>query len=212
MIRKEKKDVLVAVILDKSGSMSSCDKATRDGFNEYMQELRKDKKSNYQVAVTLFDTDVEIGNFKALSKVDDLDKDNYQPNGSTALYDAVGGTLDELEKDVDDEKVLVVIMTDGGENASTEYKAADIHKRIKKLEKRGNWTFVFMGANQDSWAVGSTFGLSAQNVSNYNSTATGAGAAFRTLTANTVAYSSLKEMNTGAFFSKEDQKNLEATK
>lgn len=62
---------------------------------------------------------------------------------------------------------MCVIMTDGHENASTEYNLETFRALIKAKEKDG-WTFVYLGANQDSYKVGAQFGMSASNIANYS--------------------------------------------
>ena len=58
-------------------------------------------------------------------------------------------------------------MTDGQENASTEYNQRKIFDLIKEKEKE-NWTFIFLGANQDSWLAGHAIGVSRGNTMNYD--------------------------------------------
>ncbi len=95
----------------------------------------------------------------------------FVPRGMTPLYDAIGLLLDRAERRLtrtgaDPADQLVVIMTDGMENASRECTPDGIFERIAELRKAG-WTFVFLGANQDSYATGSTLGVVAGNTSNY---------------------------------------------
>lgn len=207
---KQSKETLVAFILDKSGSMGVIASATRSGFNEYIGDLQKDKKGSYSISLTLFDTLVDKRHVNTpIGKVEKLTKVNYIPSGMTALYDAAMQTIDAAEKSAKKgQKVLCIIMTDGEENSSVEYKAADLKKKIKELEGKGNWSFVFLGANQDSWQVGGNIGISAMNTANYNATAGGAGAGFATMSANTRAFGGNDTMATSSFFSKSDQDNL----
>ena len=71
---------------------------------------------------------------------------------------------------------LVVILTDGMENASQEWTRDTLFRRISKLRKKG-WTFVFLGANQDSYAAGSQMAMPSGNVSNFRPDAAGVAAA-----------------------------------
>ena len=145
--------ISVSLILDESGSMGSCKQETINGFNEYIQSLRK---QNVKFALTKFSDDCKIVyNAKDIKDVKELNEVDYQPNGMTALYDAIGNTISMVKSE---DKVLIVILTDGDENASEEYKKETIAKLIKEKEKKG-WTFVYLGANQDAMLNAEKFGL-----------------------------------------------------
>ncbi len=209
--RKWGKSVSVSFILDKSGSMDSVKSATISGFNEYIGTLKKDREVEYDLLLTLFDTDIIEFERSPISNIVDLTDKTYQPNGGTALYDAAVSTIKDAEK-VNSGKNLVVIMTDGGENASKEYNEKDLKSLIERLEKTGKWTFVFLGANQDSYATAARFGVSAMNITNFNATTAGVGATMRAVAHNTVAYASSGNTTTDSFFSEQDQQNLQDTK
>ena len=163
-----KQRVLVNVILDKSGSMSSKVKDVIGGFNLYLDELAKERTVDYGFSLTLFDTVVTI-KYKAvpLGKVGKLSEANYLPDGNTALLDAIGETVQKVETD-GFEKVITVIMTDGEENSSREWTQEGIRELIKNKEATGNWTFVFMGANLDAFAQGVSMGMQMRNSVRYD--------------------------------------------
>jgi hypothetical protein len=89
-----KQRVLVNVILDRSGSMSSKVQDVIGGFNLYVDELAKEPAVDYGFSLTLFDTVVEM-KYKAvaLNSVAKLDDRTYLPSGNTALLDAIGNTV-----------------------------------------------------------------------------------------------------------------------
>lgn len=165
-------EVHVAVILDESGSMESCRDKTIQGYNEYLHGLRQ---SGVPYLVTLTKFDASAGDptcriayrNKAISDAPTLSRDTYTPRGSTPLYDAIGETIKTVDKEANGHPVLVIILTDGEENSSHEYTAESVKDLIAAREKNGNWTFVYLGANQDAWAVGQKFGMQAGNVANY---------------------------------------------
>jgi uncharacterized protein YegL len=78
----------------------------------------------------------------------------YVPDGMTALFDAVGKTMnnvnERIEKAADKEKVpkkvLYVILTDGHENSSREFKKDQILNMIE-AEKKKNREVIFLGAD-----------------------------------------------------------------
>ncbi len=167
---------LIAVVLDESGSMASCWDATITGFNEYVagQRAATDAGAGY---LTL--NKFEGGNIRTvfadrpLSEVPALDRKNYTPAGGTNLLDAIGHTIEQVNATLDKRKkrdrpgVIIVITTDGEENASRKYNNDQIKAMVAAAET-SDWSFVFMGANIDSFGVGSTFGMNAMNTVNYS--------------------------------------------
>ncbi len=208
----KKNNTIVNFILDKSGSMESVREATISGFNEYISTLKKDTKSKYEFTLTLFDTVVIqpiIG--VSIGKVEDLGRMTYRPDGNTALYDAVCKTIKEV-KEKKGQKVITIIMTDGMENASIEYNQTQMKTLIEERTKKGNWTFVYLGANQDSYVMAKHYGISAQNASNFNATTRGMAATMGTVASNTAFFAQSAGTSTTDFFSKSDQDTLGNTK
>ncbi len=162
--------VLVSVVLDRSGSMESCRDKTIEGYNEYLNALRTDKDSEYNITLIQFDHDAKGCDLTVcyvdnpLADVPELTKQGYQPRGSTPLYDAIGECIRRVESK--GRAVINVIITDGHENASQEFTAETVKALVKEKESEGQ-TFVFLGANIDAFATGATFGAQAMNVSNY---------------------------------------------
>ena len=110
----------VVFILDKSGSMSGSEESTISSFNEY---LEKEKKNNYKTRITtiLFSDDYSyLYKGADVSKVSPLTRDDYFVGGCTALYDAIGSSINYIDR-CDTDKVLFIIITDGYENASKEF-------------------------------------------------------------------------------------------
>ena len=163
-----KQHVLVNVILDKSGSMSTKVQDVIGGFNLYLDELAKEQAVDYGFSLTLFDTVVEM-KYKgvSLANVAKLDGSSYRPSGNTALFDAVGNTVQTVSTDGFD-KIITVIMTDGEENSSREWTLHAIRELIKSKEVAGNWTFVFLGTNLDAFAQGTSLGVPMANSVRYD--------------------------------------------
>lgn len=210
------KTTVVHLLLDQSGSMGGVQQATIDGVNEYINTLKEDG-GKYKVSLTAFDTGMDgirlekIWNNVYIDDVPALTADEYQPSGGTPLQDAFCMTLKDMA-DRKDEKYLFVVLTDGMENSSKEYTAQDMKKLKEKLEAKDNWTFVYLGANQDAFATSATYGFSLNNTSNFNATQKGTGAAFATLSVATRSYSAAPSMNTTQFYTGEQQKKNEETK
>lgn len=168
----EKPQMLVNVVLDRSGSMGSTRKETVEGYNEYLSGLRKDKNTSYFLSLIQFDAhggsiapDLTVSYVdKPLESVQPLTLEDYEPRGMTPLYDAIG----ECVRRVDEKgrPVTTVIITDGAENASKEFSLAAIKSLIATKESKG-WKFAFIGADIDSFAAGGKLGISAGATSNY---------------------------------------------
>lgn len=156
----------VHIILDETGSMSTCKAATISGFNEYINNLKREK--NINVTLTTFNSnkiDIVYKN-KNVTNIVELTNERYNPDFTTPLYDAVGKTIREID-DAKNKENLIVVITDGEENSSKEYTRQMIFEKIKEKEKLG-WTFVFMGANQDAWAEGYKIGALQGNTMNFD--------------------------------------------
>jgi hypothetical protein len=193
-----KQRVLVNVILDKSGSMSTKVQDVIGGFNLYLDELAKEPGVDYGFSLTLFDTVVEM-KYKAvpLSKIAKLDDKTYRPSGNTALLDAVGNTVQTGRTDGFD-KIITVIMTDGEENSSREWTLQAISELIRSKEAAGNWTFVFLGANLDAFAQSTSLGVPMANSVRYDPT--NYRGVYATLAKNTNAFSADPARAAGDFF------------
>ncbi len=167
---KKPTKVLVSVVLDRSGSMDSTKAGTISGYNEYLQGLRADTATDYEVTLVQFDapmTNPELTvSYKdlALADVPDLTAETYVPRGNTPLYDAIGECVRRTE--AGDRGVIMLVITDGMENASHEFSRDAVKALIREKEAEG-WTFAFLGANIDSYAVSGGIGMSSGGTSNY---------------------------------------------
>jgi hypothetical protein len=191
-VAKQSKTTHVLMVVDMSGSMTSLAADVRGGFNEYVRGLRADG-ADYRLTATVFDTEfISLAVDAALDAVPELDGENYQPRGMTALLDAVGKTIVEFEAKhgevTEAERVLVVISTDGQENSSNEFDRDRIKAMIAEREKTGRWGFIYLGAGADAWSGGNAIGLGATSVAT-NQTAAGTRSTYSGLLAASSAYS-----------------------
>lgn len=203
----EKGTTHVFAILDRSGSMAGLEKSTIDGYNGFVKELTD---TDTRVTLTLFDDLVETAYaHKPVKDVPKLTKAIYYPRGMTALVDAVCSTINKYKSDVKKgDKAIVLIITDGLENASHEYTGKQMKDLIKGLDKKNNWTFTYLGANQDAWEVSREWGFRQGNVSTYRATDIGTRAAFATMSVNTSNFARSNASNAGDFYSKQDKDKL----
>ncbi len=176
-VRAGKNGTLIAVILDESGSMSVCRDATISGFNEFVQgQAQAAHAGAAYLSLIKFDAPnvTTVYENVPVSKVEPLSHKTYAPGGGTNLLDAVGDTITRISTflstipESDRPGVLIMIMTDGEENASLTYNHAQIKSMVKTCETEADFTFMFLGANVDAFAMGNTFGMNASNTASYS--------------------------------------------
>ena len=166
----------IAFILDRSGSMESMTHAAISGFNEFLSAQKATVDDAGQpipatFTLILFDHEyLPVHSRGPIHNAEPLTPETYQPRGTTALLDAIGRTIDfigsELAATPDSErpsKVIIAILTDGEENASTQFSMADINQRITHQTEKYQWEFLFLGANQDAIASAARMGIQAHN-------------------------------------------------
>jgi len=162
-----KKDLCeLIIIIDESGSMGNVKNDTIGGFNEFLK-THQEMPGEAKLTLVKFDNTYTIVNngidIQSVSKLTDR---TYMPGGTTALLDAVGKTIDDVGRRLDitsedekPEKVMVMIITDGEENASKEYNLEQLKAKIKEQQDVWKWEFVFLGADQDAWNNASSMGM-----------------------------------------------------
>lgn len=212
--QNKKSKMIVNFILDQSGSMNTVKSATISGFNEYIQSLKNDSEGEYEFTLTLFNTIVKTPYVAApISSVEPLNTVSYQPDGGTALYDAVCMTINTVKGKVkDNEKSVVVILTDGEENSSLKFTSRDFRDLVESLQAKGNWSFVYLGANQDAWNNANKWGFMHGNVVTYTSSLFGTQNAFTVSASATRAFNvnaTNTTANSTAFFTKEQKADIE---
>ena len=169
-----KKSLDITVVLDRSGSMQDLTDETISGFNEF---INSQKKLNIEVKITLVQFDREyLLNYEAvdINKVKALNRNTYVPRGMTALLDAIGKTIKMTKKrhklmgeTEAPDKTMIVIVTDGYENNSTKYTKESVFNKIKKMEEKRNWEFIYLGANQDAISVAGNYGIDSKKAMRY---------------------------------------------
>ena len=141
-------------VIDKSGSMYSSKEDVVGGFDKTIAEQKKDKDG--KVTVSLFTFNEKVREEYLGIDINDITKFHYSPDGMTAMNDGIGTAIDKVgewlyEKDKNDEelpgKTLVVVMTDGMENASKEYTLKQVQDKIKEQTEKYSWEFIYMGTD-----------------------------------------------------------------
>lgn len=170
----------IVLIIDKSGSMEYIKEDAIGGFNAFLSQQKKiDRKAN--VTFVLFDDRYQlVHDGTDIREVEELTEDAYRPSGTTALLDAVGKTVDRVGERMDatpesekPENVIVFILTDGKENASSDYGRDKVKTMIEHQESTYGWEFIYGGANQDAFAEAGSLGIKAQNAFDFEATGEG---------------------------------------
>ncbi len=145
------------LVVDESGSMGVIKQQTINGCNETLQVIAaaqaKYPEQSHRVTLVTFNTEGTrtITDCVPVDKAAQLTTKTFNPNYGTPLYDALGESLTRLRYKINQDEehhVLVTILTDGEENASTEFSQKMINNMINELKILG-WTFTFIGANID---------------------------------------------------------------
>ncbi len=143
---------LIAVILDESGSMGRAWDEVIAGFNRFLEDQWA-LPDSCRLSLTKFNTLCSlVCPPTPVAHVPLLNRDRYTPGGSTALFDAIAETVRMAQRHQDPgERVLCLVITDGAENASREATQQQVTEIIKALERRGDWTFVYLGVAPDQF-------------------------------------------------------------
>lgn len=195
----------IAAVLDKSGSMGRVRRETIDGFNSWLAGMKANPADPSAVerlrfTLTLFDTSYSTPIKDApITKVNSLDESRYQPSGSTALLDATADAVRAMPDNGTD-RYLVVILTDGEENASTHTTKEDLAALIAEKEATGRWTFAYLSAGMDAFGDAASIGISAGNTQAYTGDEAGMRDAFHSVTMSVQSYSSSPRASTASLF------------
>ena len=141
-------------IIDKSGSMYPSTQDVIGGFNKIIDEQKAIKDG--KVTVSLYTFNEKVTEEYLGIDINDIKDFKYSAGGSTAMNDGIGVGIDNVgkwlhEKDVNGEempgKTLVVVMTDGMENASREYSLKTVQEKIKEQTEKYSWEFMYQGTD-----------------------------------------------------------------
>jgi len=162
--------VHVSFLLDRSGSMEPIRGDVIGGFNQFLREQQA-QSCTCRMTLVQFDSQAPfevIADGVDVRELPALDASCYCPRGGTPLLDALGHLIDHAERRARgrDEDAVIVVFTDGQENASHHWTRSALFERIDGLRARG-FSFVFMGANQDSYCEAGSLGIGAANTSNW---------------------------------------------
>jgi hypothetical protein len=185
----------IAILMDASGSMQAIRDDAVGGLNAFVADQKKEP-GRADLTVTFFDSNrfdrwvdgIDLRRCPVLGH-------EYQPGASTPLLDATGRTIEELgdrlRRMPEAErpgKVLVIVITDGLENASCVFTKQKIREMIRHQEEVYKWEFVYLGANVDAFAEGGEMGYRADRIASYKSSKKGVRAMMRAVSNSARAY------------------------
>jgi Mg-chelatase subunit ChlD len=211
----------ISIVADASGSMNHLHETVIKGLNDFIAE-QASTDNDAKVTIVQFpsvkdedgiQTILPKSNVKTARKITG---DDYVINGMTPLYDAIGAVIKKADlriakrvaKGKDPESQVVVIFTDGGENASRKFTKEDIFALIAERKAQG-WVFVFLGANQDAFEEGGQVGFAPGNTMNFDASEDGMTNALMSVSRSVRAYSAMpmseRFMVSDAIFSIDDE-------
>lgn len=196
----------ISIVLDRSGSMQSVRRETVSSFNQFLADQRS-VPGEARLTLVQFDDVLEVVyDAVPLVEVPDLTPQRYQPRGSTALLDAIGQTilqtdqrLANLPAELRPNNVLIVILTDGMENASRHFDYPKLVDLILKRQETG-WVFIFLGANQDAIATASQCGIGSRHSMSIKADIAGMASAWQSVSDATSRYRISKGAKSNADF------------
>jgi Mg-chelatase subunit ChlD len=173
------KETYYLLIVDASSSMGPLTKSTISGVNEQIDSIKQLEKEfpdqKYNMSFMHFNNTVTIEyTDRQSSALEHISETNYKCSGMTALLDAIGVGVRNLNEKIGDKiasgeaSAVVVIITDGEENASREFDGSKVKSMIEELQATNRWTFTFVGANIDSISTASRYGIDVKNVMQFS--------------------------------------------
>lgn len=155
--QESKQDIIF--LLDESGSMRDMGNEPVEAINSFIKEQQSILVNDGSTfSLWKFSNVVtKVIDDKLLATVDMFE--NYKPNNTTALLDAIGEAIVTKKQKENYNNVICVILTDGYENSSKKYNKQEIKEMICNMKKNHNWKFIYLAANQDAFTIGNGYGM-----------------------------------------------------
>jgi von Willebrand factor type A domain len=170
VVSEHKPKTFYHIIADESGSMNDCVHQTVNGLFEQRSKIielqEKFPEQEIRVGLTFFNSQVRtIFENLTVNQMAAQVIHNYRPNGNTALLDAIGQTIQQVERQMTSpqDSAVIIILTDGYENASRIFTLQQIRALITQKEASGRWTFSYLGATLDAVDMAEQMHIKRQN-------------------------------------------------
>ena len=182
----------ITLVVDRSGSMESIKADAQGGINTF---VRDQKEVKGEATFYLADFDTEHQDVFGPADIQGFSHYALKPRGGTALYDAIGKAivttgefLDKMDEADKPGRVVLCIVTDGGENSSREFTGDQVRALVTEHQDKYNWQVVFIGANINAYATGTSLGFRGQHTTQYHATPQSATAMFSNVNSTVKAY------------------------
>jgi hypothetical protein len=209
----------ISIILDRTGSMESIRDDTIGGFNAFLNQ-QKAEPGIATLTLVQFDTQDPyevVHNFEPIAEVPEMTRATFVPRASTPLLDAMGRGINDLEESIakimEDEKpsrVVMVVVTDGHENSSREFRKEQIEKMIKEKQEKSDWQFVFLSADLAAIRDAMSYGIRHNSVMAYDKSARGTANAWGSASSSIAKYR--KAQSKDVSFTEEDRAQQDSEK
>jgi uncharacterized membrane protein YgcG len=155
------------LLLDRSGSMASCQKLITGGINDFLTKMQNDATGrDAKFIMTTFDSQgFDIARRGDIADVKPLADGEFAPRALTPLYDAVGHAISDLDQ-AETQKRMLIIVTDGEENASKKFTAETVRSLITERQKSG-WIVIYLAAHVDAWKQAEAVGVPKEMAMNF---------------------------------------------
>lgn len=149
------------ILIDRSHSMSNKWTETLGAVNAYVAKIKEDGADG-TITVATFDKnqDVDFDIVRDSVKVKDwkdITNKDAMPRGWTPLFDAIGKVVALAEK-AKAKKTVLVVVTDGEENASKEMTKESAKAALERFKSNG-WQVIFLGADFDAFGQAAGVGI-----------------------------------------------------
>ncbi len=169
--------ISICIVLDRSGSMEVCRGEAVQAVNSYLNKVRDDH-IEARVTILLFD-DSGIDTIRdgvPITVCANLTPIEFQPRGSTPLFDAIAVGVLTLDRALNTRWKFLAIVTDGQENASREYTAASLSALLKRRHEDDHWTVLYLGTGHATGAEAEDVGIRREAVATFAVSAFGTAA------------------------------------
>ena len=161
----------IVCVIDRSGSMDSIKNDAIGGFNAFLKE-QQSLPGEAAMTIVMFDHEYLVPySGVPIQNIKPLDDSSYIPRGTTALNDAIGRAVSEL-KCRNPKKAIILILTDGHENASHEFNKSQIKEMMKECEDRG-WFVSYLSVTLDAFDDARSYGIGRGQTASYSNTGNG---------------------------------------
>lgn len=169
----------IVLLVDRSGSMELIHQSIINGLNEFVAEL-KTQPGNTTVKLCQFDDQYEVVWDRPLNQVPTLTLKDCVPRNGTALYDAIGRTIEEVGLELKNQpeaerpgRVVLMTFTDGLNNSSRDFTQAQVAEMINIQRHTYNWNCLLVGANMDAIQIGARLSIPRGSTLTYAANAVG---------------------------------------